>query len=62
MEKEYDFIVSFSYYEGPTLKKASAEIKAKNEAEALEKAKIQYSVQIEGKNYQTIICPSIMKK
>ena len=62
MEMEYDFTVSFSYYEGPVLKKASVEIKAKNEAEALEKAKIEYSVQIEGKNYQTIEYASIMKK
>ena len=62
MKKEYDFTVSFSYYEGSALKKASVEIKAKSEAEALEKAKIKYSVHLEGKNYQTIECASIMKK
>jgi hypothetical protein len=62
MEKEYDFTVSFSYYESWMLKKAFVEIKAKNEAEALEKAKSEYSVHLEGKNYQTIECASIIKK
>ncbi len=61
MEKEYNFTVSFSYYEGPLLKKASVEIKAKSEAEALEKAKTKYSVHSEGKNYQPIAGASIIR-
>jgi len=62
MKKEYDFTVSFTYYEGPVLKKAFVELKAKNATESLEKAKIRYSVHVEGKNYQTIECASIIKK
>ncbi len=62
MEKEYDFTVSFSYYEDSESKQASVEIKAKNEAEALEKAKIKYSVHSEGKNYQPIAGALIMRK
>ena len=44
MKKEYDFTVSFIYLDGSISKKACVDVKAENEAKALEKAKIEYSV------------------
>ncbi|MBU0966577.1 MAG: hypothetical protein KKA54_09370 [Proteobacteria bacterium] len=60
--EDYEFVVEFSYTEKSKIKKAKLTIRAKSEAEALQKAKEKLSLHPEGKNYQVIPEASISRK
>jgi len=62
MDTNYEFKVSFNYIENSKRKQTSLTINAKNEAEALQKAKEQLSLHPEGENFQVISGASILRK